>query len=394
MKLLHIVPDDKFIDDAIDFFDSIRGITNEFVCLVKDEEIANYKFEYIKQRERVAVRSFSNSDSLWQNRAVDMFVFHSLSECMYGYVLSIPNDKKIFWSSWGFDIYTASWGIKPILSLDIYKPITKKCLDALYNPSISLTTALKRYVKYCINYKGYRDRKIKEKQAIKKWLSYRQQVIVRIDYMSTVLPVEYDMLAKIEGFHAKYVPFQYSSRSVDYTHFQHSTLGTYILLGNSADFSNNHLDVLKILRERSIKNIVYMPLAYGDGDCQKCIKAHIQPGDNVIIQDMFISRDSYMDVLRQCRVAIFGHIRQQAMGNIGIAMQYGMKIYLYKESVCYKYFKSNGFVVYSIEDDLSQESIEQGMDINDIKSNVEKINYLYSFNNVLGRVQDFFSLEF
>ena len=66
---------------------------------------------------------------------------------------------------------------------------------------------------------------------------------------------------------------------------------------------------------------------------------------------------------------ILGHLRQQAIGNISMAIAHGVKIYLYKESIIYKDYKSKGYYIYSIEDDLSEESL------------YEPIAYEYALHN-------------
>ena len=132
----------------------------------------------------------------------------------------------------------------------------------------------------------------------------------------------------------------------------------YILVGNSADPSNNYLDVLALIDKRKIRNKIYMPLAYGISKNKSYLTELFANNDKYIIQDTFVSRDEYDKILKKCRVAVMGHTRQQAMGNILYFLAHGLKVFLYKESIAYKFFKENGVHIFSIEDELCQEEID------------------------------------
>lgn len=51
-------------------------------------------------------------------------------------------------------------------------------------------------------------------------------------------------------------------------------------------------------------------------------------------------------------------MRQQAMGNIFLCLLYGIKVFLFKESIVYKQLIESGYFVFSIEDDLNDLSLQ------------------------------------
>ena len=113
---------------------------------------------------------------------------------------------------------------------------------------------------------------LKEEHIIEKTKAQEKQnkVLERIDYCSTVLPAEYDFLLTHPHFHAKYFPFQYVRRS-DSNISQVEELGNDILVGNSADWSNNHFDIIDLIKHRGIDNTLYFSAAYGDNKCRETL---------------------------------------------------------------------------------------------------------------------------
>lgn len=391
-NILHIVPDDKFIDVAIMLMDTVTNVSNMYVCPVDEEHVEQQGFRFITLKERVSLFSISKLNQLLDEVPVDIVAFHTLPFCFYEYVLRIPKSIKIWWLIWGYDIYTntSDYDIPPIIPLQLYKPQTKNYIKSRFSPT--LTTGIKRTAKILMNYNGNRDRanKIKKETSVAKLM--RQSVLERIDYVSTVLPIEYEMLSKIKRFNAEYIPFQYPFKPQDST-FHRLPQASYILVGNSSDSTNNHLDVIQLIRKRSIDNVLYLPLAYGDAGYKKYLIAQTAGQKNILIQDDFISREEYISILSNCKAAVFGHIRQQALGNIVIMMMLGLKVFLYKDSICYKYFKANGYLVFSVEKDLNKESIEQALSEDEVEINRTKIIDAFSFERIQYALNQFFAKE-
>ncbi|MBK7212021.1 MAG: TDP-N-acetylfucosamine:lipid II N-acetylfucosaminyltransferase [Bacteroidales bacterium] len=126
-----------------------------------------------------------------------------------------------------------------------------------------------------------------------------------------------------------------------------------ILLGNSADPSNNHIEALKILSRFNSQRIkIICPLSYySDKDY---IESVIKFG-NAIFENKFIplldllGANEYSVLLQSIDIAIMNHDRQQALGNIIPLLYLGKKVFL-KESVStFDYFRSANCVIYRIE---------------------------------------------
>lgn len=349
-KILHIVPDDKFIDGAIDTFNQTSSI-NTYVSIDAVES-----FTYIKSHAaEVQILSKETLLPFILNGGYHLVAFHTLPRDKYELALQIPKHIKVLWLSWGYDLYSPIEKMPAILPIELYKPLTNK----LINPreKVSPYKRLKRLIKRVIYYKKYRIAYLEEQRVIQDEIRMQKALLSRIDYMSTVLPSEYEMLSQLEGFHAEYFPFQYAFED-DFSFGDMYDNADKILLGNSATETNNHLDIIALLNQRNIKNECILPCSYGSSEyLQKLKQALLGHHKNLHIIENFLPQAEYATLLCSCRVGIFGHLRQQAVGNILICMLHGSKVYLYRDSIAYKYFSKAGYYVYTIEDDLTDNHI-------------------------------------
>jgi hypothetical protein len=134
----------------------------------------------------------------------------------------------------------------------------------------------------------------------------------------------------------------------------------FVLIGNSADPSNNHIEVLKILeRFKSQKIKLFCPLSYG---CQSYAQRVSDLGKAIFgdkfipIRD-FMSLQKYNELLCSIDIAIFNHRRQQAFGNIITLLGMKKKVFLRHDVTTFSFFDDIGVAVYSI-DDISLDLID------------------------------------
>lgn len=380
-KLLHIVPDDIFVDCAIDLFDS-TAVQNRYVCLVDSTPCL---FKCIKSTIKVDCVLISDADTLWNDSSVDLFCFHTLDYYNYRYVLSIPMEKKVLWLSWGYDLYEKVSVCPPILRESCFKPLTRRFLG--YK---SWKTYIKEWLHLALHPNTSIKKLYKSKRAECMAIRLQRQVLERVDYISTVLPIEYDMLRKNTGARAQYFPFQYSSRKKTQDVPQMSKKADAILVGNSATMTNNHLDILSLLEQRGITNVIQMPLSYGDeyyAEYLKQVAASSKLKINPILN--FMEKEEYMSFLTHCKALVLGCVRQQALGNVLMMLSQGSKVFLYEDSIDYKYLKSAGLVVFTIENDLTKENMNTPLTGQEIVINRKKIDELWSRENVLMRLNRF-----
>ena len=136
-----------------------------------------------------------------------------------------------------------------------------------------------------------------------------------------------------------------------------------VLLEHSANISNNHLDIIAVLKEKKIdfqdRNI-YIPLSYGDERLADSVKKESYfMGAQVHCLTEMLPLNDYKEMVSGCTHAIFGMIRQSGLGNIYMCFKKGIKVFLFKDSILYKQFKAEGYYVFTIENDLSDDAIRE-----------------------------------
>ncbi|SMO95907.1 TDP-N-acetylfucosamine:lipid II N-acetylfucosaminyltransferase [Gracilimonas mengyeensis] len=111
-----------------------------------------------------------------------------------------------------------------------------------------------------------------------------------------------------------------------------------IVVGNSGDASNNHIQILKELSKK--KDIgdyqIVLPVAYNfSPEYKSLIEEHISKyglKGQVQFYEKFISPDEYLNFIASSEIFIAAHDRQQAMGNILMSLYLGKKTIL-KEKI-------------------------------------------------------------
>lgn len=223
-----------------------------------------------------------------------------------------------------------------------------------------------------------------------RWL--KKQVIRNIGHFVTYLKGDFELVKKwykVKGTYHK--SFMYPSNL--YKDFQIKTKENSgvinIQVGNSADSTNNHVEIFEKLRKYKNDNIkIYAPLSYSNKDDVKEIIYMGKEifGDKFIALTCFMSSEKYLEFLSDIDIAIFAHKRQQAMGNIIKLIGLGKKVYIRREITTWKFFNEINVSVFDF-DSLNLEKISNDT----TASNKEKIKSYFSQNNYLIQLNNLFN---
>lgn len=375
LKILHLVVDDKFIDDAIDLFDTMKEFESSY-WIVSDRSMAF--FNYIKNKDKVKiVDSYTFLRKINNEFLFDVIVLHGLNSLPTELIIEINSNIKLVWFSWGYDIYSNLWPEKKMIKLQ-----RVKSKDFIIRNYRVLNYS---YFKYLI--------KNNFKLLMKRECFFK--AIHRIDYYSGVFPEEYELIKQRNPiFRAKKISFNYPYRE-DICE-ESDNEDNWILVGNSSSYLLNHCDVfnrLKRCKEIS-KRVIFVPLSYGDKGLY--LRNVLKKGRRMfgsmfhpIIE--YIPYSEYKNMIKKCSVAIFNVEQQASVGNICICLSLGIKVFLPINSMGYKFFKKIGAIVYSIENDLFFE-IDKKISSSDKKNNKDVVMAYFSFDNVRKRVIESFNL--
>ena len=218
----------------------------------------------------------------------------------------------------------------------------------------------------------------------------KKQVIKKMGHFITYIKGDYELAQKWYGANGKYHEcFMYPSNLYKEYDVKEKSSGTInIQVGNSADPSNNHLEVLDKLTKYKNENIkIFVPLSYGDEKYASEIIAKGKEifGDSFIALTEFMPFDKYLDFLGDIDIAIFAHKRQQAMGNTITLLGLGKKVYMRNDVTPWKLFNDIDIKVFDVENiDIDVIMEETKVD------NKRKIKEYFSEENYLKQLQNLF----
>jgi dTDP-N-acetylfucosamine:lipid II N-acetylfucosaminyltransferase len=324
--IVHLFEDEKFVDSTIDNFENVSKGKNRYI-IFSDSIL----LKHVTRLDQVEIMPNSykrvNIDLIIKD--CKLLIIHYLSPLKLYILKKIPNNITVIWSVWGGDAYSY------FSNQDIYEPLTNKF------KSSSLKEVLKSTFLYNI-YHLYKYRVLSVNNEI--------AVLKKVDYLFTVLPYEYDSIVKEFNLRAKYLEFNYGVNNFDKKLFPE--LGGSVLLGNSATYSNNHLDIFELIKGTDKKLIV--PLSYGGTKDYNnfVLKEGVKIFNTLFCPIIeFMKLDKYDELILSCNTVIMYHVRQQALGNIYMSLYLGMRVFLNKKSITYKYMNDVGMIVFDLEKD-------------------------------------------
>lgn len=338
-KIVHILGDSPILVKFIDFMNDNFSNNHEFISNAN-----NCKYLDSNKTINLRIKKISEFIQLliYLNKA-DKIILHGLFDWKIIIILFFQPWllKKCYWIMWGGDLY--------------YHKIKK--------------TTWKTKV----------------------YSFFRKQVIKKIGHFITYIKGDYKLAQKWYGSSGEYHEcFMYPSnlyKKYDIKQKEHTTIN--IQLGNSADPSNNHIDVLnKLIKYKDEDIKIFAPLSYGDqAYAQDVIKKGKELfGDKFVALTEFMPFEKYLEFLGDIDIAIFAHKRQQAMGNTITLLGLGKKVYMRSDITPWQLFDSLDVKVYdvaNVEIDLMDENIK--------KENQEKIKEYFSKENLNKQLGNIFN---
>lgn len=342
LRVVHCITDEKFIRSIYQTFEYLQDRCNS--RYVHITENVKKQCRYLGDYEKVEFCNISQFQTELASGCCDVVVLHNLQSVPLDFISQIPKDIKLVWFAWGFDIY-GCMGSKPLVPIpNLIQPETKRLLWSSFDKQ------LKEKAK--VLYKVTRNRELKK-------------AVARVDYFSGIIPEEYDMMCSVPFFHAKQVDFRYSSPlaniSLSMLDDEKPVGGMDIMIGNSGDITNNHADIFNKLKKIELgERRIYVPLSYGeDKKYMSKIKSIGNDlwGDRFVALDDYVPYDEYRRIIGSCGFRIFGHERQQALGNIIMAFRDGCKVFLSDGSALYRHFVNMGVKVFTIQNDINPDCL-------------------------------------
>lgn len=346
--IVNIVPDDKFIDGIINYNEhfSPSGVRHLYV-FVTESHID--KFNYIKRYSDIQQLAQNCILPFLSESGTNAILLHTIYAMPLEIIPKIPKNICVVWSSWGYDIYSMM-NTNLLINIDLFEPLTR---ESLHLPLF--------------------------KEGKKSENKMYQKAVSRIDYISTVLPEEYKMIPIYDYFNAKPLHYTYITpgelEKYQQKEYSEKRAGN-ILIGNSGAPTNNHLDIFyRISKIDTGDKKIYCPLsyaAYPEEYKEKVVSEGYKLfGDNFVPMLQFMNKHEYFSIVSSCEYIFFGHIRQQALGNIREMLANGCKVFLNEMSPMYNHFKNRGIKVFSIQSDTTIEELTTSLPKEIAENNIE-----------------------
>lgn len=387
-KMVHIFDDEKFVDGAINQFQQDSRFDHEYVILIDP----NVKVKYVTHTDvkhiEIDRKAFINKvHDYVLAESFDVIAFHALNQPKWRILNAIDDSLICLWFLFGYDLYD-QW---KAIQQNLYERETRKYVNRSKSKNrLFIERLLRRHLVYKwlakTSYDSLRN-KAGRLNAIIRANHPRgfYKAVSKIDFVAPIVKSEMTLLRRINS-DLTYIPFSYDTIENFSIGFKSQSLQKErnILVGNSATPTNNHVDVFKKLSTYDLgEKKVIVPLSYGNDDYRTYIleKGKSILGDNFYPILNFMPLKAYNEILQTCDIAIFNHRRQQAVGNIIVMLNAGVKVFMNNKSPVYKEFIGEGVRILDMHT-LSESELNQSLNTEEQKNNSSKMFKLYGSTEV------------
>ena len=335
--IYHLVVDEKFIDMALREFEAVAQGLNQAIILGEPREL-----KYVKNTD-VVFMSLAELKWAVSSEDCEAVIFHTLHDWSLPVLAAVPEGKPTVWLGWGIDYYG-------------------RLLSAAYPDGLLLPRTAALTGRFWIERLSFKQlpRKVVNRlrslvgKIFGRSMTFSPNSLQRLDYFIPIIEPEYTLARSLNPwFRAEYVCWNYGTVEDDMSNgVSTASQGRDILVGNSASFENNHLELFDLLAEcfdlEGRKLIV--PLSYGNPWYAEKVIAEGNRlfGDQFVPLTDFLPKEQYIEILDSCGHVFMNHLRQQALGNICIMMLKGAKIYLNPINPLYAWLTDKGAFIESI----------------------------------------------
>lgn len=315
-----------------------------------------------------------------------VFFLHALNSPKQKIANFLPDACVKVWFVWGYDLYGA-W--KPFRRR-LYEPLTLKFLQHSGKDfSIKERFQTGKFAHALLRWSGsglpfpaaFKNR-LEAYFGTDYW-----RAINKIDLVVPIIPHEL-RLVRAMGIAPQAASFTYGFLENLLIPGLESVSGENILIGNSADPSNNHLDAFEHLSKLDLGNKkIIVPLSYGGNDKYKqavVIEGKRRFGENFMPLTDFIPLADYVGLLSSCGIVVFNHTRQQGVGNLVVMGYLGAQIFLNDKSPVLEYYKEEKAVVFAVSA-LDQKTLGNPLQPAEKAYNKSVFERLYKRETVFGR---------
>jgi len=359
-SLIHLTVNTQFLQNIQEIFENEYSFSNKYIVLepfIFKKRVLTGDLNNVKRINfhvfNLFHRSIIKSDSI--------VILHGLNYWNSKFLLQ-RNDLKIFSCLWGGELYS-----NPLIRSEFSSTFFNK------------TTLLRKIYEFS----NYGIWEINNKYEIMRKALFKSKYI-------SMMKEEFDLFSDLgyldrnsTFFRFNYFPIENKIKFIDNIK---AIEKTNIIIGKSAKPEENHFEIINILKGLNVSlGDIIIPVSYGDKKYKKKIIKYGTDsfGYNFKPIHNFLPLDDYLKLLSECKIAIFGQKRQMGYGNIIYLLLLGTKIFLNKESLIFLNLKKNNVILFSIQDDLNNDSVKEPLSLRESKHNKKIIKSLLDTSKIM-----------
>lgn len=355
--------DEKVISRTISYFEEALPQKNKYIILSDDPSHP----KFVTGQYNNCYKLVYNSNEFWSVvgdvASYTSIVIHYLSGWAVRFINKIEHNRIIL-IVWGADLYCG------LLKPKGYKLFyDEKVFNKLFYGNKSLIQRIKGNIIRRCEYKQI----LKAVSKVKYISAFKGEIELLVKY--------YPKLNTIKRKDFFYYPID---AIVPKALMERQKLGNDIIVGNSASFFGNHVEVFLQLSSLDLKGrIIKVPLSYGAPSVIQYIKDKGQKilGDCFAPVLDFMPLEEYNRFLCGARTFIYGNYRQEAFGNIVTALFLGGSVFLHPSNILLKEFQDMGCVCFSTDELI--EKIHYHLTDDEVMNNRSIIQEQYNFQRLL-----------
>lgn len=325
--------DEKVISRTICYFEEALPCQNIYIIVVSKGQVSPKYVNSVGPNIHVVE---NGSIEFWKAigdvKKYSNILIHQMSSVAVQFVNNIQH-SSIIWIVWGADLYSDLLRRKGY-KLFYNENTTKKLLDVNQSFITKIKSRLLRQYGY--------------------WRTL--SAIHKVNYICAING-DYELLVN-------YYPKLIRLKRKDFFYYpiddiipkdllKVNYLGDDIIVGNSASYYGNHEEVFRQLSTIDIRGRrIKVPLSYGAASVAKYVmnKGQSLLGNCFVPIINYMSLEEYNQFLCSARTFIYGNYRQEAMGNIVVALFLGGAVFLHPSNILLKEFKDMGCTCFSTKE--------------------------------------------
>ena len=362
IKIIHIHTDLKFVDESKIF----EGDNFDNVVIMIGER-NNYQGFY-KNSAIFYSRSLKSYRAIIKLcAAANMVVLYDLNFPKAYIANRLPNSIKVIWRFFGAELYSK-------IPEYVY---SEQTVEASHEDNER--NGLAYYKDKCIllfNNLRYRTNFNKE---------FEKAAFSRVNYFLGFSDEEHRFLKEHWSQLPPFLQISYDP----YTKVNiYKKNGSKVIIGNNRSPFNNHLDIIEIIKNASLKTDFQFLMLFSYGQTtsySKTVRAKVADVKEIQVIEEFLPLDKLSYLYAESDALVINGYRQMAMFNIFLAIYVNTKVYLNPRNITYNWLKKEGFLIFPIDDlnvDLENNNTKL-TELESIKNQQELIKFTAKYNHQL-----------